>query len=114
MAREDGQAWVSVEIEESVDVLGPWTLIDTIALSPVDPDPANPQDRSFTTSSGTLDRGWYRAVFVDALGNREFTEPLAYPPGASASSGGLSVDDLKRRIDLEKDADNDILQDYLD
>jgi hypothetical protein len=64
--RFDAVPWTDALIEESATVDGTYTLIDTIALSPVDPDPAVPAARSFTTPNGTAVDYWYRVSFQDA------------------------------------------------
>jgi hypothetical protein len=66
-----------VHIEEGATNEGPWTLIDTIALSPLDADPANPAYRNFTTSNAddAFDL-WYQLTFFDAAG--AFAQPT-YP-----------------------------------
>lgn len=66
--RHDDIPWTTLSIEEAPDSDGPWKIIDTIALLPLDSDPAEPQERSVTTTHGTLDDGWYRLTFVDANG----------------------------------------------
>jgi hypothetical protein len=76
-ARYDGLPWTEVRIGEGTTVDGPFTLIDTIALSPVDPNPALPAYRNFTTNnaSDTADL-WYQLTFFDAAG--AFAQPT-YP-----------------------------------
>ena len=64
--RFDALPWTEVHVEEAVSPAGPWTLIDTITLSPVDADPAHPAERDFTTTADTLATGWYRITFYDA------------------------------------------------
>lgn len=64
--RYDGQPWTSARIEEAALSTGPWTTLETVALTPVDADPANPAYRNFTTQLGTADGLWYRIVFLDA------------------------------------------------
>ena len=64
--RYDGEAWTDVQIYEAAASTGPWTLLETQALSPVDADPQNPVYRNFTTDLGTADEQWYKLVFVDA------------------------------------------------
>lgn len=64
--RYDGEAWTDVQIYEAAASTGPWTLLETQALSPVDTDPTNPAYRNFTTDLGTADEQWYQLVFVDA------------------------------------------------
>ena len=67
--RYDGLPWTQVKIEESATSTGPWTLLETIAISPVDADPANPAYRNFTTQLGTGVGYWYRLTFLDATGD---------------------------------------------
>lgn len=79
-ARYDGRPWTDVRVEQSADQAGPFTAVETIPLAPVDTDPINPVERSFTTELATLDPGWYRAVFVDADLDEQITDPVPYPP----------------------------------
>jgi hypothetical protein len=102
-----------VQIEEAPASDGPWILIDTLALSPVDADPATPQTRDFTTDQGTGANLWYRLIWVDGgAGTSEPTaviqnvaivfsayasvEDLAVLLKLSASSAANRVDDLSR------------------
>jgi hypothetical protein len=64
--RYDGEPWTDARIEEAAASTGPWTTLETIALSPVDADPMNPAYRNFTTQLGTAAEQWYRIVFLDA------------------------------------------------
>lgn len=64
--RYDGEPWTDAQIYEAALSTGPWTLLETIPLTPVDADPENPAYRNFTTDLGTADGQWYRIVFVDA------------------------------------------------
>jgi hypothetical protein len=70
-ARFDDLPWTEIKIEESDTVTlsdaTVWSTIDTIAISPLDPDPSQPAVRNFTTNnaSNTPDL-WYRVTFVDA------------------------------------------------
>jgi hypothetical protein len=67
--RFDSLPWTSVKIEEGAAVDGPWALIDTIAISPLDVDPAHPAYRSFTTDNASdTEALWYRLTFTDAAG----------------------------------------------
>jgi hypothetical protein len=72
-ARFDAVPWTDAQIEESASEDGTFTTIDTVALSPVDVNPAAPSARSFTTILGTGDDLWYRVRFVDASSG--FSEP---------------------------------------
>lgn len=68
--RYDGEPWTQARFEEGTASTGPWTTLETIALSPVDSDPANPAYRSFTTDLASDTEGlWYRIVFLDAGGD---------------------------------------------
>lgn len=98
VARYDNTAWQEVTIEETDDpVDGTWTLIDTIALDPVDADPADPAARSFTTPNGTAANLWYRITFVDALGRTTIpTDPIQDAAGASYAT----VTELARILKL--------------
>ena len=69
VARFDAVPWTNALIEESATVDGTYTLIDTIALVPPDPDPSTPATRSFTTALGTAVDYWYRVKFQDAALN---------------------------------------------
>lgn len=64
--RYDSLPWTDVQIQEAPASTGPWTTLETQALSPVDSDPANPAYRNFTTALGTAAEQWYRVVFLDA------------------------------------------------
>lgn len=72
--RYDSLPWTQVKIYEGTASVGPWTLIDTIAISPLDADPASPAYRNFTTSSAAdaFDL-WYQLTFFDAAG--AFAQP---------------------------------------
>jgi hypothetical protein len=69
-ARYDDIPWTEAQIEEGDTSVGPWTLIDTITLDPIDTDPANPLVRSFTTELASDTLGlWYRVTFLDGAGD---------------------------------------------
>lgn len=99
--RFDSVAWSEVRIEQSdtatlSTTATIWTQIDVVALSPIDPDPAAPATRSFTTdqASDTPDL-WYRVVFADGTGNTSLpsvpVQNLEFPVAAYAT-----VDELFR------------------
>jgi len=64
--RYDGEPWTDAQIYEGTASTGPFTLLETIPITPVDADPENPAYRNFTTDLGTADELWYYIVFVDA------------------------------------------------
>lgn len=76
-ARFDSVPWEEAEIWESATADGTYSLIDTITLSPLDADPADPASRDFSTANGTDDDQWYKVRFVDGNGDvSEYTEPI--------------------------------------
>lgn len=100
--RYDSTTWTQATIEESASPSGPWTLIDTQTLSPVDTDPTNPKTRSFTTTAATLTAGWYRVAFKDAAGHTQYANPV------SLSVGLISLERLKDSLDIGiNDTDDD-------
>lgn len=113
-ARFDAIPWTDVRIEESdsatfADILT-WTQIDTLALSPLDVDPSDPQSRDFTTSlaSDTPDL-WYRVIFADGSGN------ISAPSIPAQNSELLttpyaSVDELARLVKVDAVARRDALE----
>lgn len=78
--RFDGTAWAKIQIAESATEAGPWTVIDTLTIDPVDPDPAHPEPRSFTTEKATLAAGWYLVTFIDDQLNQLVTDPVFNTP----------------------------------
>lgn len=108
-ARYDNVSWAEVQIEEAVASIGPWTVIDTISLTP-DDDPSLPAARSFTTENGTAADLWYRITFLDSLGGQtEPTGPMQniLPLGTPYATVDelallLRVDSVKRRESLER------------
>jgi hypothetical protein len=75
-ARAAGSPWTHVRFEEAGDSRrGPWAVIATQALTPLDPDPTDPLPRTLTTDQATLYPGWFRVVWIDASGGEEPTEP---------------------------------------
>ncbi len=100
VVRYDAIPWTQIEVWETDDPdTGTWTQIDTIAISPVDPDPTAPASQSFTTENGTAVNMWYRIVFVDATGDR--TEPTAAIHNIpSAVVAYASIDELARILKL--------------
>lgn len=77
--RFDALPWTDVRIEEGSDREGPFAVLETQPLAPVDADPADPQRRNITTSLATLEEGWYRLVFLDAALTEDPVAPVHYP-----------------------------------
>jgi hypothetical protein len=69
VARYDALWWTHARIEEAADPDGAWTEVETILLSPVEPDPTNPLARNLTSEDASDGELWYRVVFVDANGD---------------------------------------------
>lgn len=100
VARYDGIAWTQARVEEGTTADGPWTVLETIALSPVDSDPRNPDSRNFTTelADDAMDL-WYRIVFLDASGDSlQPTEPIQNVASDVEATGDTyaTVDELAR------------------
>jgi hypothetical protein len=74
--RFDATPWTRIRIEESAAAAGPWTILETQDLDPLDLDPAHPATRAFSTGNATLEHGWYKVSFLDAAGNILPTSPI--------------------------------------
>lgn len=74
--RFDGAPWVTAKISESTASAGPWSLLETITLDPVDTDPTNPGTRDFTFDTATLENGWYQVEWLDEDLNRSVAPPV--------------------------------------
>ncbi len=98
VARYDSIPWTQARIEEGATIDGPWTVIDTKALSPVDADPSHPATRNFTTENGSAATNyWYRVVFLDATGDDTLpTSP--FQNGAQAPY--ITTAELARKLQL--------------
>jgi hypothetical protein len=97
--RYDGNPWTEVDIEQATEADGTYTAIETIALDPVDADPADPATRSFTTEDASDTMGlWYRLVFRDATGDEfQATQPVQNLAVASAYA---SISELARILKI--------------
>lgn len=100
-ARYDATPWTEADIEESTTADGPWTLLETIALSPVDADPANPAYRDFTTELASDDEDlWYRIVFKDATGDESQATTPVQNSAASTFAAYSNVTELARILKI--------------
>lgn len=100
-ARYDSIPWTQVQVWESATATGSYTLIDTITLSPVDPDPADPLPRDFTTPNGSTDDQWYKIRFVDGNGDvSEYTEPIQNVQDDTYAVAYATVDELARILKI--------------
>lgn len=87
--RFDTVPWATARIEEAEAETGPYTVIDTQDIDPVDADPTAPALRSFTTSEGTDVDLWYRIVFLDDSGG--VSNPSAAVQNTSATGTALAT-----------------------
>lgn len=77
--RYDGMPWTQAVIEEGASVDGPWSDVETIALDPVDDDPANPEARNLTSDNALNSENWFRVTFKDEVGNEQDpTHPIRF------------------------------------
>lgn len=83
--RFDETPWTQARISEASSETGSYTLLETITLAPLDPDPAQPQTRSFTTELGTAVDYWYRIEWADGTGDTSVpTTPVQNVAGGTA------------------------------
>jgi hypothetical protein len=96
--RFDSLPWTEVRVEEAATETGVYAPLETIALSPLDADPANPAARSFTTQLGTDVGYWYRVIFADADGDvSQPTTPVQNTTGSTVTADVyVSTDELFR------------------
>lgn len=90
--RFDSIPWNRVRIQESALAAGPWVTIDTQVLSPIDPNPASPLSRNFTTDDATLAAGFYRIYFLDASNNEDEKVVVEYPGNGYPAPAELVAD----------------------
>lgn len=104
LPRYDSLPWTQAKIEESASNVGPWSVIDTITLLPVDADPAHPTVRNLTTPNAVLPGGWYRVSFTDAAGHSQ-----AAPVVANQSTLLVPLPRMKRALDIDPtDSSHDV------
>jgi hypothetical protein len=72
----DPGPWTRVRASEAPARSGPWTLLGTVAISPVDADPADPAPLMVTLAGVALVAGWYLLELLDADGNSQPFAPL--------------------------------------
>lgn len=109
-ARYDSLPWTAVNVEEGATADGPWLLLESIPIVPLDADPSNPAYRNFTTAlASDTEALWYRLVFTDAaLVTGLPTEPIQNvqderPIYATTTELALllrGIDEKKRRPSL--------------
>jgi hypothetical protein len=106
-ARFDSIPWSQVIVEEAATNSGTWATIDTITLSPTDPDPSAPQARNITiTNASDTPDLWYRLTFADDDGNTG--EPSTPVQNAAAPTRFVSAAEFAARLGLTlTDAETD-------
>jgi hypothetical protein len=106
--RYDSIPWTEARIEESTTEDGPWTEIETIALSPVDSDPSEPALRNLTTELASDDDGlWYRIVFLDATGDSlSPTDPVQNLSSTEGATSYATVSELARILKIRTPSDD--------
>jgi hypothetical protein len=105
-ARYDATPWTEADIEEGETAAGPWVLLETIALSPVDADPADPAYRDFTTELASDDPElWYRIVFRDATGDESQATAAIQNVASSDFTAYTSVIELARILKISTPSD---------
>lgn len=94
--RFDSVPFVTVEIREAASESGTYSTIETVALSPVDTDPANPAARNFTTDEAVEAVGWYVIRWVDGGGAFSDSVPVRY--GMVGADAFATVEDVATRL----------------
>ena len=94
--RFDSVPFVSVEIREAASESGTYSTIETVALSPVDTDPANPASRNFTTDEAVEAVGWYVIRWVDGGGAVSDSVPVRY--GMVGADAFATIEDVSMRL----------------
>jgi hypothetical protein len=88
------EAWTQARIEEAAPGSDDYATLETVALTPLDADPENPQSRDFTTELAQYPNGSYRVVFVDASGDESRPSEPVYFTDPSAEQVLANVEDL--------------------
>lgn len=105
IARYDEIPWTLARIEEGATSDGPWTVIETITLDPVDADPSDPAYRNLTTelADDAFDL-WYRITFIDGSGDESIpTTPIQNVE--TGTSVYATVDELARILKIRQPSD---------
>jgi hypothetical protein len=97
----DPGAWTQLRAREAPARTGPWTLLGTVAISPVDDDPADPAPLRVTIAGVALAAGWYLLELLDGDGN---TQPFA--PLYNGQSWRPSVSDVAKQSRAYTNAEN--------
>lgn len=99
-ARFDAVPYTHVVVQESATQTGTFSQIDDQPLVPVDLDPAVPQPRDVTTGNAVLDRGWYKLVFMDAVGNTSSSSAVYYNNIEPLTDAVPTVETIRQQTDV--------------
>jgi predicted transcriptional regulator len=94
--RYDSVPFTSALIREAAFEAGPYTTIQTIALSPLDADPSAPATRNFTTALAAVEDGWYVIRWSDGSSTFD-SDPIRYQTSGTAYA---NVTQLREALDL--------------
>lgn len=99
--RYDDVPWSVAMIGEAASPAGPFTQIDSKAISPTDGDPSEPAAHNFTTSEATLAEGWYVIIFADAFGGvSQPSDPLRNSSGEDSGQLPPTPDQVRNASPL--------------
>lgn len=99
-ARFDSIPWTAARIYEALTATADGALIDTITFDEPDPDPANPQARSFsTTEASETPALWYYVVFIDD--DENVSQPTARVQNATPEGLFATAGDLATRLGID-------------
>jgi hypothetical protein len=73
--------WTQAMVAYSDIEAGPFTILDTIDLTPIDADARMPQARNLTVTNSPSQSGWFQVTFLDVAGNSEPTTAIPWPLG---------------------------------
>jgi len=106
--RFDALPFTEASIQESATEDGPWTTLETFAILPIDSDPSDPAERSFTTALATLEEGWYRLLWEDAASSQFLSDAVFFEADFTAFA---TVSDVESRLGRElTDAETDQIE----
>lgn len=101
LAPYDDTPWTQARIEEA-DPATPsvWAELETQALDPLDSDPTDPMQRSFSTPFGVRAVALYRVVFIDADGHEDISDAVGPRSGYPAAASLVAASDVSELTSL--------------
>lgn len=97
--RYDGLPFTTALIRESATESGSYSTIETVALFPLDSNPADPEPRNLTTDSATLADGWYIIRWVDAAAATSDSDPINYLTASEGSAEQIAREKIARMVE---------------